>query len=107
MATLTVQKAPVIGLAQVSFQAATVSGDDALATAGAVLLVKNDDVSPHTVTVDTPGSVDGLDIENPAVAVAAGDIAAIPLVGRVFGSPVSWTYDAVTSLTVAAIQPAR
>lgn len=107
MAALTVQDAPVTGLDSVTFVAADVAGDTVDSGAGVVLLVKNDDVSAHTATVDTPGTVSGLAIENPGLTVAASDQGAIPLPTGVFGATASITYDAVTSVTVAAIRLTR
>jgi hypothetical protein len=107
MATLTLQQAPVTGLADLVFDPADALGDDVPAAAGAALLVRNDDGTSKTVTVTTPGTVSGLAIEDPQVVIAAGDIAVIPLVSRVFGSTVQVAYSAVTSVTVAAVQVAR
>lgn len=107
MATLTLQQVPVTGLAAVTFVAADALGDDVKATACAALLVKNDDTVSHTVTVTSPGTVRGLAIEDPQVVIAAGDMGAVPLVRAVFGDPVTVDYDAVTSVTVAAIEIAR
>lgn len=107
MATLTTQVIGQTGTA-ITFAAAS-GGGDACATGSDVkLLVKNGDASSHTVTLVTPGTVDGdLAIADRAVAVAAGATAAIPVTDR-YRDPAtglaSLTYDAVTSVTVAVIR---
>lgn len=107
MATLTIEEAPVSGLEQVTFSAADALGDEAATGLGIALLVRNNDTVTRTVTVDTPGTVRGLAIENPAIAVPAGAIAVAPLIRQVFGSTAVITYDDATSLEVALIRLAR
>lgn len=107
MATLTVQDVPLTGLADVTFVAADVAGDDAATGVATALLVRNNDVAIKDVTVDTPGTVRGLGIENPLVTVPVNGLAVIPMVGSVFGSPASITYSAVDNLEVALIRLAR
>jgi hypothetical protein len=73
-----------------------------------VLLVKNGSGSPITVTLVTPGNVDGdLAIADRAVVVAAGVTTGIPVTDR-YMDPVtglaSITYSAVTTVTVAVIR---
>jgi hypothetical protein len=58
----------------------------------AVLFVANGDVAAHTVTVNGRATV-----------VAAGDSALISVSGVYSGNLQSVTYDAVTSVTVAAV----
>lgn len=107
MATLSTQVIGQAGTA-VTFSNAT-SGGDACATGSDVkLLVKNGDASSHTVTLVTPGTVDGdLAIADRAVTVAAGATVAVPVTDR-YRDPAtglaSLTYDAVTSMTVAVIR---
>lgn len=104
MATIPVQQAPVTGLDTVVF-AAAVGPDSATSGVCTVLLVKNDDAAAKTVTVVSPGTVSGLQIEDPAVVVPAGEIGAVPLVGRVFGATASWDYSPdVTNVSVAVVQ---
>lgn len=108
MATLTVQDVPVLGLSPIVFDAADASLTDDVATgAGVALLVRNDDTVSHTATIDTPGTVRGLQIQNPDLVVAAGDLAIIRLASQVFGASAVITYDDVTSLFVAAVKLAR
>lgn len=106
MATVTIQQAPVTGLAAVAFDPADALGDEVTSGPGVVLLVRNDDAVSHTVTVTTPGTVRGVAIDDPQVPVAAGDMAAVPMVRAVFGVTVAIDYDAVTSVSVAAVQVA-
>lgn len=106
MATLTTQTAALAGLA-VSLVPATSGGDACPTGAGLVLVVKNGDASSHTVTLATPGTVDGLAIADRAVTVAAGALEFIPL-ADIYRNPAtglaSLTYDAVTSLDVAVVR---
>lgn len=99
----------VVGLAgaAVAYTAATSGGDDCQTGAGVVLLVKNGDASDHTVTLATPGTVNGLAIADRPVPVAAGAEKAIPITND-YRDPstgrAAITYDAVTSVTVAVIR---
>lgn len=109
MAALTTNVMPLTGL-QLDAQliAATAGGDDAPTGAGIFLVVKNADASSHTVTLVTPGTVDGdLAVADRAVTVAAGKTQMIPLTAT-YRDPAtgraSITYDAVTSVTVAVIR---
>lgn len=107
MATLATQ---VIGQAgtDITFSSAA-GGGDACATGSDVkLLVKNGSGSSITVTLATPGTVDGdLAIADRAVTVAAGVTTAIPVTDRYKDSTTglaSITYSAVTTVTVAVIR---
>ncbi|MFF9146324.1 hypothetical protein ACF1BN_15835 [Streptomyces sp. NPDC014861] len=87
--------------------AATALGDTAPCGPGRLLAVINGGGAGRTVTVATPGTVDGLAIEDLAVTVAAGKTALIPLPRRPFagtGGRAAITYDAVTSVTVAVLE---
>jgi hypothetical protein len=71
--------------------------------------VKNGDASPHSVTLVTQDSVDGLALADVTVAVAAGSEEMIgPLPARHFADPDtglgSITYTAVTSVTIAVLE---
>lgn len=107
MATLATQVIAQAGTA-ITFAAAA-GGGDACATGSDVkLLVKNGSGSPITVTLVTPGKVDGdLDITDRAVTVAAGATTGIPVTDR-YLDPVTGlaaiTYSAVTTVTVAVIR---
>lgn len=106
MATLTTQTAPLAGLT-VTLASATAGGDKARTGDGLVLVVSNGDASSHTVTLATPGTVDGLAIADRTVTVAAGGLAVIPL-SDIYRDPATGlatlTYDAVTSVKVAAVR---
>lgn len=79
MATLALQDAPVAGLAAVTWTAASAGGDEAPTGSNVLLLVRNGDASPHTLTIVTPGTVDGIAIEDVTVVVAAGADGAVAL----------------------------
>jgi hypothetical protein len=106
MAALTTKVVPLSGTA-VTFVSAAGGGDTCQTGAGVLLLVKNGDAAPHTVTLVTPGTVNGLALADRAIAVAAGAQQAIP-VSNDYRNPstgrASITYDGVTSVTVAVIR---
>ncbi|NML55666.1 hypothetical protein HHL19_36395 [Streptomyces sp. R302] len=110
MAALNPTPVPVDGgvpdLSAVAVAAAAL-GDTAPCGPGRFLAVINGDAAPHTITIATPGTVDGLAIEDLAVAVAAGKTAVFPLPRRPFAAGTgraAITYDAVTSVTVAVLE---
>ncbi len=109
MAALATHPVPLVGL-QLDGQlvAATSGGDTALTGAGVFLAVKNADSASHTVTLVTPGTVDGdLAVADRAVIVAASKTQLIPLTAT-YRDPASGrasiTYDGVTSVSVAVIR---
>jgi len=106
MAALTAAAVAPAGTA-VAYTAAAAGGDTCQTGAGVLLLVKNGDGADHTVTLATPGTVNGLAIADRAVTVAAGAEVAIP-VTSVYRDPATGraaiTYDAVTSVTVAVVR---
>ncbi|WP_329338594.1 hypothetical protein OG866_27115 [Streptomyces sp. NBC_00663] len=106
MAALPTQVPPLAGLA-VDYDPATGGGDTCQTGAGVLLLVKNGDAASHTVTLVTPGTVNGLAIADRAVPVAAGTTQAIPVTND-YRNPstgrANITYDAVTSLEVAVLR---
>ncbi|MEW2570498.1 hypothetical protein [Streptomyces sp. NPDC047070] len=108
MAALPTQVPPLTGLA-IDYDSASGGGDTCLTGAGVLLLVKNGDAGSHTVTLVTPGTVDGLAIADRAIAVAAGATAAIP-VTNAYRNPstgrANITYDGVTSVEVAVLRVA-
>jgi hypothetical protein len=82
--------------------AAAAGGDTAEVGPTKFLVVKNADASSKTVTIATPGTVNGFAIADGTYIVAASKEAVIPL-GNVFrGSTgvAAITYSAVTSVTV-------
>jgi hypothetical protein len=107
MALLSTQ---VIGQAGtvVAFSAAAGGGDTCATGADVKLLVNNGSGSAITVTIATPGVIDGdLAIADRAVSVGAGVIKAIPVYDR-YRDPVSGvasvSYSATTTVTVAVIR---
>jgi hypothetical protein len=107
MATLATQVIAQAGTA-ITFAAAT-GGGDACATGSDVkLLVKNGAGSSMTVTLVTPGNVDGdLAIADRAVTVAAGVTTGIPITDRYLDPATGLaaiTYSSVTTVTVAVIR---
>lgn len=90
------------------FVAASAGGDDCDTGPGVLLLVKNGDASSHTVTMVTPGVVDGdLAVADRDEVVPAGGESMIP-VKHLYRDPstgrASITYDGVTSVTVAVVR---
>ncbi|MFE9923271.1 hypothetical protein ACFYQA_17300 [Streptomyces sp. NPDC005774] len=106
MAALTTAVMPLTGGA-IAYTAAAGGGDTCQTGAGVLLLVKNGDASEHTVTMVTPGTVNGLAIADRPIPVAAGAVVGIP-VNQDYRNPstgrASITYDAVTSLEVAVVR---
>ncbi|WP_436772066.1 hypothetical protein [Yinghuangia sp. YIM S09857] len=109
MAALTLTAAPLDGglpdLAGAAVAAAG-GGDTAPVGPNRFLWVLNGGGAEVTVTVATPGTVSGLDIENPALVLAAGDHGLIPLPRVLAGANgrAAITYSGVTSVTVAVIE---
>ena len=107
MATLSVQRADYDGLTP-TFSAADVAGDQYQWSSTTFLYVKNDDASPHTITVTSQYSArPGLTPTDTEIVIAAGEervIAGLTRDGfRDSNGFVQITYDDVTSVTVAAI----
>lgn len=108
MAALATQVPPLAGLALTYANAAS-GGDTSLTGAGVLLLVKNGDDTSHTVTLATPGTVNGLAIADRTVTVAAGAEVAIPVTAD-YRDPstgrAAITYDDATSVQVAVVRVA-
>ena len=107
MATLAVQQIPVTGFTP-SFAAAGAGGDAANPDDRVFLRVKNGSAGAINVTIVVPGSLYGQALADPVVVVPAtvGDVLinlpsalADPATGLV-----SWTYSAVTTVTVALVR---
>lgn len=108
MATLTTQTITAGGLSPV-YDPAAAGGDKLRPGRTTFLHVKNGDASSMTVTIATPGTVDGLAIADRTVTVGAGDDQMIPIPAAIYGNAsdsglASVTYSATTSLTVAALR---
>src|SRR5688572_28076126 len=100
MATLTATTVTSVGgLADL---AAASGGDTAPVGPGYALVVINGGASTRTVTIATPGTVDGHAVADATLVVAAGDTGIIPLTNVFRGATdrASITYDAVTTVTV-------
>ncbi|MEV7282875.1 hypothetical protein [Streptomyces sp. NPDC093111] len=83
--------------------AAAGGGDTAPVGPNYFLYVTNGDASPHTVTLATPGTVDGHAIADATLVVAAGKSGLIPLTNLFRGATgrAAITYDGVTAVKVA------
>lgn len=107
MARIQTQQISQGGL-QPSLQACSAGGDSYAPTSTTILFVKNGDSSQHTVTIHTTAVAYGQPISNIAVPVPAG---AEMLLGPYEPGEVQQpdgtatiTYDAVTNLTIAALE---
>lgn len=105
MAALTTQVLVPGGSAS-TLASASGGGDTATPGDGVFLEVNNGDASPKTVTVATPGTVDGLAIADRAVTIPAGERWKIPLSRMYAGGDgqAAITYSAVTSVTVGVFR---
>ncbi|MFF0597922.1 hypothetical protein [Streptomyces antibioticus] len=108
MAALTTQVVPLAGLRfDDKLVSAAGGGDTAQTGAGVFLAVKNGDSESHTVTLATPGTVDGLAIADRTVTVPASQTFLIPVTDR-YRDPstgrAAISYDGVTSVTVGVIR---
>jgi hypothetical protein len=108
MASLAAQRVAVAGTAP-TYASATAGGDTAPVGGGLQLHISNGGASPITVTVVTPGTLDGLAIADAALVIPASGHGFIPL-ANVYRDPVTGranvTYSAVTSVNVAVLQTA-
>lgn len=106
MAALSAQRLSVAGTAP-TYSAASAGGDTAPVGPGLVLQVANGSAAAVTVTVVTPGTVDGLAIADAALAIPAGDSGFIPL-ARVYSNPATGlaniTYSATATVKAAVLQ---
>jgi hypothetical protein len=104
MAVLTVQEISRAGLSP-SYSAANAGGDEAPNDEITFLHVKNGSGGSIDVTIQTPGTVDGLAITDRTVAVPASEERMIgPFPSSVYSSTLTISYSGVTSLTIAAIR---
>jgi hypothetical protein len=107
MALLPTQVVAPTGTA-LNFDNAAGGGDTCVTGSDVRLYVKNGSGSSVTVTLATPGTVDGdLAIADRTVTVAAGATTAIPMTD-LYRNPstgvASITYSAVTTVTVAVVR---
>lgn len=83
---------------------AAAGGGDSFANTGKeFVVIKNGSGSPITLTVATPGTVDGdLAIADRTATIGAGETRAVgPFPVSTYGETVNLTYSGVTSLTVS------
>jgi len=108
MAELTAQQISRDGL-DPTYVACDVAGDDFVNAGDEFIHIKNGDGSPHTVTIVTPATVDGLAVADRDVVVPAGEERMIgPFPAGAYNdenAKVTFTYDAITSLTIAILKP--
>lgn len=105
MAALAAQRVALSGLAP-TYASATSGGDTAPVGGGLRLHVFNGSGAAVTVTVVTPGTIDGLSIGDAALVVPASGHGVIPL-NAVYRDPTTGraniTYSAVTTVSVAVL----
>lgn len=104
---ITAQAVSSTGLSP-TLEPANVEGNAYVLRKGRVLRVKNGSASPITVTLPTPGTIDGLAVTDRTVAVPAttGDVFISLGRGDAYrqsGGKVHVDYSAVTSVTVAVL----
>lgn len=111
MAILDVQTIPVNGGLVPVPVAADVAGDEAPVGGGRLLWVELAAAATAgvTATVATPGTVKGLGIEDVVHTLAAGEVWLLPLTAEFRGANgrAAITYDSVTNLSVAVLEPER
>lgn len=109
MATLSVNSVSKAGIVDIDVPlvSADVAGDDVVSSSKLLLVLKNDDASPHTLTLTRPsatiqcGNVGLADLSDIVLIVAGSDIGFVTIPdGYASAGSFSWTYDAVTSLSI-------
>ncbi len=106
MAALTTQSVSrAVPLSGRTFASCTSGGDTFSAGDEVYLEVKNADSGSHTVTVATPGTVEGIAESGFQFTVPAttGNVLVGPFPVHLFGVTASVTYSAVTSQTIAVL----
>ncbi len=108
MAELTAQKIAPEGTS-ITYDPATGTGDTYTPSSGREeFRMANGDTVSHTVTIAVNRDVVGLAVPNRQVTVAAGGEKSIPLLKDLYSDAngvISFTYDAVTAVTVAVVDP--
>lgn len=111
MAIVTAEKLPAEGLDTLTWSPASSGGDEVPTGQDLVLLVRNSDTASHTLTMTTPVTVSGIQVNDVTRTVAADDIAAVPLVASVYRSPstqrASLAWDATTGVEFAVLRLPR
>lgn len=110
MAELTVQQIAKAGVLDQSgaLASADVAGDSVKAASGLLIVMENADSGPHTLTVARPSATKNtndlgdLAVADIALVVAAGDtgLLNIPAGYADASNDFSWTYDAITSVSI-------
>lgn len=111
MTALVTQVVPNVGLDISTSLVAATNGDTAPCGGGTFLLVKNASGSAITVTLTTPGVVDGrlaiADSTSPSIALTTG-LGIIPLPYNLYADPTTGlatiNYSATSSVTVAVVR---
>lgn len=107
MATLSVEQVSITGL-NATANAADVGGDDFLNNGNIILRIANGGGGSVTATIPTPAKVRGVDIDDPQVAIPAGEERYIgPFPPALFNDSTgkaSITYSGVTSVTVEVLE---
>jgi hypothetical protein len=109
MATYSAEACAFTGLEATYNAAAAGLSDKVLAGDRTFLHVVNDDASPHTLTLSTPGNVGGLAIADPVATITNGESRFVgPLSPEIFGDPadgnlVTLTWDDDTGMTFAVV----
>lgn len=96
---------------QVAFESANSDGNAVVNNGHRVLLVNNTDTADKTVTQVTGGTVAGIDVADPDVTAAAGEITVLGPWPQVYnqddGDEVHLDYDDTTGLEVAVVEITR
>jgi hypothetical protein len=111
MTALVTQVVPNVGVDISTSLVAATNGDTAACGQGTFLLVKNASGAGITVTLATPGVVDGrlaiADSTSPSIALTSG-LGVIPLISSLYADPTTGlatiTYSATSSVTVAVVR---
>lgn len=107
MALLPVQDVPAVGVDNITFTAATAS-DTAPTGGGHALVVKNANAGAVTVTITTPGTVDGLAIADVVRTVpATTGISVVPLIGRLLGAVATIVCSPSASVSLGVVKLAK
>lgn len=110
MTALATNVVPNVGLDIGATPIAATNGDTAACGSGTFLYVKNANAAACTVTLATPGQVDGrLAIADSTFTVAASTgIGLIPLIASLYADPTTGlatiTYSVTASVTVAVVR---
>lgn len=107
MALLTVQSTSLAGLVNPTLSAAAAGGDEFPNNGRTIVYIENADTVAHTVTIDSQAACSqGFDHDAPVSVPAGGNARIGPFLKDRFDDPtrrVIVSYDAVTSVSVAAI----